>query len=148
MRFLPGTPEYLKDLKKQGYHLGLLINWPENEGTGNAEKLRLLKEFVASKWTDKTPFDWTLFEAVLFPPKDVYRKPHPYLFIEALRTAAPYPAVYQGEDKEEVQAARNLGMTAHCIVDEKGGNVPFLSLDELPTRIRESFIYGYPGSEK
>lgn len=148
MRYLPGAQDYIKKLKRHGYHLGLLINWPENEGRGNAEKLVLLKDFVKPKWTDKVPFDWNLFDAVLFPAKDIYRKPHQYLFIEALRTAAPGPAVYQGEDKEEIQVAKNLGLTAHCVVDSTGKNrVPLLSLEELPTRILESFIYDYPHSE-
>ena len=148
MRYLPGALEYVKGLKKRGYHLGLLINWPENEGNSNAEKLRLLKEFVEPKWVDKVPLDWNLFEAVLFPSKDIYRKPHRYLFIEALRTAAPHPVVYQGEDKEEIQVALDLGLAAHCVSDGKGGRVPLLSPEELSNRIRESFIYTYPDSGK
>jgi len=150
MRYLPGALDYVKGLKKHGYHLGLLVNWPENEGNGNAEKLRLLKDFVQPKWVDKVPLDWSLFDAVLFPPKDIYRKPHPYLFIEALRTAAPNAVVYQGEDKEEIEVARNLGLTAHCITAPpgQGGRVHLLSADELPTLIRESFMYVYPGSGK
>jgi len=146
MRYLPGAHAYLKNLKASGFHLGILLNWPENEGTGNAEKLRLLKEYVAARWTDQEPPDWDLFDAVLFPPKDEYRKPHPFLFIEALRTAAPQAALYQGEDPEENRVARSLGLAAHCISNSKGDRLPLLPPQQFSATIRDTFIYQHPGS--
>lgn len=115
MRFLPGAADYLAALSGDGYRLGLLVNWPEEEGQGDREKLELLKAFVAPRWVDSRPLDWSLFDAVLFPPKTPYEKPHPYLFEKALRLAAPCPALFQGELEEEVRAATLAGMTAHRV---------------------------------
>ena len=144
IRFLPGSLDYLKDLKRRGFHLGLLVNWPENEGKGNAEKLRLLKEFVAPRWIDSVPPDWSLFEAVLFPQKDIYRKPHPYLFIEALRIAAPHAVVYQGEDRYEVEVARNLGLVVNDVTHDKGEPAQLIPLESIKAKIRADFIYQTP----
>ena len=148
MRYLPEALDYLKHLKQRGYHLGLLINWPESEGKDNAEKLVLLKEFIQPKWVDQNAFDWSMFDAILFPPKDIYQKPHPYLFIEALRIAAPCAVVYQGEEPDEIKTAQDLGLTAHCVRGSPVVPGSLLSVDEIPTRISESFIYTYPSFNK
>jgi phosphoglycolate phosphatase-like HAD superfamily hydrolase len=134
MRYIPGARDYIKDLKNRGFHLGMLINWPEEEGGGDAEKLALCKQFVFDGWNDPAPFDWDLFDVVLFPPKNIYRKPHPYLFQKALRMAEPAAAVYQGEVPEEIAAAEKAGMAAHRVVffPEAGEKqAGFLSADEL-----------------
>lgn len=115
MRFLPGAADYLETLEKDGYRLGLLVNWPEEEGQGDQEKLELLKAFMRPRWVDSRPLDWSLFSAVLFPPRDRYEKPHPYLFEKALGLAAPCPALFQGELEEEIRAAAEAGMTAHRV---------------------------------
>lgn len=134
MRYIPGTVDYLRGLKNRGFHLAILINWPEEEGNGDAEKLALCRRFVSDGWNGPAPFDWELFDAVFFPPKNVYRKPHPYLFRKALKTASPAAAVYQGENPAEIEAAEKAGMTAHRVVffpgpwEEPAG---YLSADEI-----------------
>ncbi len=138
MRYLPGTKDYIKSLKSRGFRLGILINWPEEEGNSDAEKLALCKRFVLENWNNSAPFDWDLFDAVFFPPKNIYRKPHPYLFQKALKTAEPAAAVYQGENPGEIEAAKKAGMAAHRVVFfPEAGEKPagYLSADELLTLI-------------
>ncbi|MCX5786201.1 MAG: hypothetical protein NTX59_10990 [Elusimicrobia bacterium] len=134
MKYIPGARKYLKDLKSRGFHLGMLINWPEEEGNSNAEKLELVKQFLFNGWNDPAPFDWDMFEAVLFPPKNELRKPNPYLFLQALKTAGPDGAVYQGENPAEIAAAQKAGLPAHRVIFFPGpGEKPttFLSADEI-----------------
>ena len=134
MKYIPGARKYLKDLKSRGFHLGMLINWPEEEGNSNAAKLELVKQFLFNGWNDPDPFDWDIFEAVLFPPKNELRKPNPYLFLQALKTAAPDAAIYQGENSAEIAAAQKAGLPAHRVIFFPApGEKPatFLSADEI-----------------
>jgi len=134
MKWIPGAREYIKDLKARGFHLGMLINWPGDEGNGNAEKLQLVKKFLYDGWNDPAPFDWDSFEVVLFPPKDEYRKPNPYLFKQAVKMAGYDGAVYQGEDAVEMAAAKKAGLPSHRVIffPEHGErSAGFLSPDEI-----------------
>lgn len=111
-RYFDGVAENLRALKREGYRLGLLVNWPEDEGADDVEKLKLLKEFTAQTWVDRRPMDWGVFDAVFFPPRDVWRKPHPYLFEKAAKHAGSAPVLFQGEDPREIRAARDAGLCA------------------------------------
>lgn len=111
-RYFDGVAENFRSLKRDGYRLGLLVNWPEDEGASDEEKLKLLKEFTLQTWVDREPMDWSVFDAVFFPPRDAWRKPHPYLFQKAAKHAGTAPVLYQGEDPREIKAARDAGLCA------------------------------------
>ena len=141
MKYIPGARAYLQDLKARGFRLGMLINWPAEEGSGNAEKLELVKKFLYDGWNDPAYFDWDLFDAVLFPPKNEYRKPNPYLFVQAVKLAGPDGAVYQGESSAEIAAAEKAGLPAHRVVffpapGEKP--VTYLSAEEIISRVNKN----------
>lgn len=136
MKYMPGAYEYLQTIRQANYRMGLLVNWPPDEGANDAEKLALLKKFVDPQWVDSRPFDWSIFEAVFFPDMAAHYKPHPYLFIKARELAGPQPGVYQGEEAAEVNAALEQGFIAHLVEfppDSPDGH--FLSIEEVLRRI-------------
>jgi FMN phosphatase YigB (HAD superfamily) len=136
-RYLPEVAETLRVLKKRGYPLGLLVNWPENEGANDQEKIELLKAFTAETWIDSEPMDWSVFDSVFFPTKDELRKPEPYLFQRAARHAAPASVLFQGEDAAEIEAARRLGLCARQVDPRKGRfQILLLRADQLDAWVR------------
>ncbi len=116
--YIPGALEYLNELKHKGYKLGLIINIPEEWGQTYSKKIKALKDFIQASWTDPQPMTWELFNAGIFvPSKDIYRKPHPYLFKKVVRRAARRgcKVIYQGEIKEELEIAKQAGMVTHQV---------------------------------
>jgi len=124
--YMPGALEYLRGLRKKGYHLGLIINVPEDwgkeEGGTQMAKLKATQEFIAKTWTEPKPFAWELFDlGPAFPPTDAQRKPAPFLFEQAVSRArgAGCDAVYQGTLADEIPAARAAGMVGIRLGQEK-----------------------------
>ena len=130
--YKPGSFEYLKELQRRNYPLGLIVNVPDEWGATREAKLATLLEFVRKRWTDLRPFELSMFSRnlVLVPPRDGQRKPDPFLFLEAAGIAAKAgcPAVYQGEDPLEVQVASRNGLRGFQV-----GNPaePFLAIDRI-----------------
>lgn len=150
VKYFPGAHEYLTSLKSRGYHVGLITNVPETWGPNRHTKVRVLKKEVAQMW-DKTKtveqMVWEDFgDALIFvPPMNINRKPSPYLFKSAINEVVleegdtKCPIVYQGEDPNEIQVAKSLGMVAHLVTYHKNsasdpdpGIPQFLELDQLP----------------
>lgn len=129
--YMPGALSYLKSLKAAGYKLGLLVNVPDEWGNSLEVKIAKIKSFVAERWTDHEPMDWSLFDAGIFvPPKDEFRKPAPFLFKQAVKLATDQGvhAIFQGEDVKEVQTAKDAGMFAYQVQD---GPDFFLKIDSI-----------------
>jgi phosphoglycolate phosphatase-like HAD superfamily hydrolase len=131
LRFMPGAREYLRDARRRGYRIGLIVNIPDEWGRGARDKVAALKRFVAENWADARPFDWTQFAFVLVPLKDEERKPAPALFERARARIRGCEALYQGEDPAEIEAARKAGLHAHLVGQE--GEPFFLPLDGMKT---------------
>ncbi len=114
-RYTPGAEAYVRRLRALGFRLGLITNVPETWGRSPQEKVRALKAFVATHWRERRPFPWNEFGRIVVPPKDAYRKPHPYMFLDALRTPAPEPCkpIYIGEDEAEILTARRAGFVGY-----------------------------------
>ena len=108
--YVPGALDFLKALRLAGYKTAALTNIPEAWGATCGAKFDMLKEFLGSRLHEPVPFDWTLFDAVLLPPFDRYRKPHKYMFLNGLANACPGKALYIGENAPEIGIARALGL--------------------------------------
>lgn len=111
IHYYPNTVKYLKNLKEQGYRIGVISNIPEKFGKTYDEKLATLKGYINKKWDDKVPFDWTVFDEIILPLNDGERKPAPILFKRAIARAGRCPIVFMGENNKEIEAAKNLGLS-------------------------------------
>ncbi len=134
MTHTPGAHAYLHELARRGYRLGLLINWPVDEGRTQQEKASLMRAMIDQDWAiDEPPFDWSIFEpeAVIFPMTIEERKPNPALFMRALMLNEPRECAlfFQGEDPAEVHTAQSLGLRSYQVGRE--GMPFFLSADEM-----------------
>lgn len=112
-RFMPGAEAYLRLVHGRGFVLGLITNIPADWGRTRAEKIRALKRFVTERWREPRPFPWQVFERIFVPPTDAYRKPHPYLFLEARKLPANCRPYFMGETIEEVLVARQTGFISY-----------------------------------
>jgi FMN phosphatase YigB (HAD superfamily) len=147
MRYVPGAHEYLRELKREGYRIGLITNVPEKWGATSKEKIAALKTTIAREWT-KDPsseaMDWQDFSdaLILVPPRDDVRKPAPYLFRSALSQVfleegeTRCQAVFQGEDPKEVQVARAEGMFGYQVGSDP--NSAFLPIDQLKKHFNQN----------
>ncbi len=138
--YISGAHEYVKQLKRRGYRIGLISNVPQNWGATTEEKVKALKKMIAESWTknpNADPMDWSDFsDALLFVPNRAeYRKPAPYLFRSALSQVSLEEGetrcrvVFQGEDPKEVEAAKKEGMVGYLV--NQDGQAPFLPLEQL-----------------
>lgn len=120
LRHEAGAAEYLSALHTAGFKLGIITNVPESWGSAPAAKLSRLQEEIAATWVEDAPFRWGWFEAILTPPDDARQKPHPYLFDQARALAGDCPALYQGENDAEVEAAKRQGLETHHVGSTPG----------------------------
>ncbi|MBI3558562.1 MAG: hypothetical protein HY074_20015 [Deltaproteobacteria bacterium] len=130
--YMPGAYNYLRELKSHGYPLGMIVNIPESWGARREEKMAALKKFIADKWTDSAPMAWELFDAgILIPMKDAQRKPAAVLFEAAASIAARAgcPAIYEGEEIQEMAPAKAAGMKPYLAGSE--ANTFFLSVERI-----------------
>jgi FMN phosphatase YigB (HAD superfamily) len=117
MTYMPEARDYLHQLREDGFPLGLIVNWPADDGATQAEKQARMKSLVDAGWDAAEPaFDWSAFPPAqtLLSNTATERKPAPamYLAARAQAAAAGCPIVFQGEDAREVEAARQLGIRA------------------------------------
>lgn len=133
IRYMKGAREYIEDLKREGFKIGIISNIPENWGMDYDEKLMTLKKVIQEGWDEDRPFDWSVYDEVILPLKNVEMKPAPTLFLKAIAKAESCPSVYVGESAKEIKAAKDVGMAAK-LYDE--------SSDEayIPITKVESFI--------
>jgi FMN phosphatase YigB (HAD superfamily) len=119
--WMPGAREYVASLKELGYPMGLLVNVPDTWGATRELKVARTKAFIAELWSDEQPIVWEDFtEGLRVPPSDAQRKPDPFLFVEAVDSAAAAgcPVVFQGEVAGEVAAAELAGMVGWQVHQE------------------------------
>lgn len=124
LRYVPGAELYLQTLLRSGYPLALITNIPEAWGKTYEEKLQALKNYVLKLWREPQAFPWQIFDRILLPPTDQLRKPHPYLFQQALSYPDFCQPFYQGEDPTEVNVAASLGMGSYLIPVEPNSPRP------------------------
>lgn len=140
MKYISGAHEYVKQLKRRGYRIGMITNVPEKWGPSSKEKVRSLKKTLMESWSrdpSQDPMDWNDFaDALIFtPPRDEYRKPAPYLFKAALSQVileegeTHCKVIFQGEDPKEVAAAKQEGMVGYLVNGDPKN--PFLPIDQL-----------------
>src|SRR5207245_1507645 len=87
------------------------------------------------------PFPWTKMDAVVLPPFDRYRKPHPYPFLRGLATACPGRALYIGELDTEVQAARAQGFAGY---QKTTTDTPFPTVADVSTALDAQYTFTPP----
>jgi phosphoglycolate phosphatase-like HAD superfamily hydrolase len=142
MTYMTGARDYLAGLEKDGYALGMIVNWPEKDGATQLEKQQRMKTFIESGWAGapEPRFDWTAFppELMLLSNTTAERKPAPALYLRALALAGAVgcQAVFMGEDAKEVDAARANGMRA-WLLGTPGGD------PEAPLYAPREFLLGY-----
>jgi len=115
LSYKPGALAYVRSLRIRGYKLGLIVNIPESWGANQPEKLARLQTEIATPWREPLAFPWRSFEVVLLPPSDALRKPDPYLFEQARLRAGDCPAVFQGENSDEVLTAERVGLIPYLV---------------------------------
>jgi FMN phosphatase YigB (HAD superfamily) len=139
-RYMPGAHAYVQELHRHGVHVGLISNVPEKWGTNRTQKLKALKKIVADTWTKDSgaeSMDWADFPdpTIFIPPRDVFRKPEPYLFRSAFdkvileEGTRNCPVYYQGEDPLEVAVAEKVGMIGY--VAHRDPAAPFLPVERI-----------------
>lgn len=112
LKYMNGAREYIEELKREGFKVGIISNIPEDWGMDYDEKLLTLKKVIADGWSEERPFDWTVYDEVILPLKNTEMKPAPALFIKAIDKAESCPSMYVGESPKEIKAAQNVGMAA------------------------------------
>ena len=141
--YMPGANEYLEKLRELGYHLGLLVDVPEEWGASNEEMFTATKAYFASGWAPKDgahalDMDWSRFanDAVFFPPKNKFRKASNslYLFKKGIEAAAAFgcKAIYQATKKKEIVLAKLAGMKGYQVgVEGQSYYLPVEQIQEL-----------------
>lgn len=112
LKYINGAREYMDELKREGFKIGIISNIPENWGMDYDEKLLALKKVIQDGWTEERPFDWSIYDEVILPLKNTEMKPAPTLFLKAITLADSCPSLYIGESPKEIVAAKNVGMAA------------------------------------
>lgn len=118
IKYMSGAREYMEELKREGFKIGIISNIPENWGMDYDEKLQTLKKIIQDGWNEERPFDWTVFDEIILPLKNSEMKPAPTLFLKAMLKAESCPSMYIGESPKEIAAAKNVGMAAK-LFDER-----------------------------
>jgi phosphoglycolate phosphatase-like HAD superfamily hydrolase len=112
LKYMPGAREYMDELHREGFKIGIISNIPENWGMDYEEKLQSLKKVISEGWDEERPFDWGAYDEIILPLKNTEMKPTPTLFLKAIMKAESCPSMYIGESQKEVNAAINAGMAA------------------------------------
>ena len=112
LKYIPKAREYMEDLKREGFKIGIISNIPEDWGMDYDEKFLTLKKIIHDGWDEERPFDWTVYDEVILPLHDSEMKPSPVLFEKAIVRAQSCPSAYIGESPKEILAATKVGMAA------------------------------------
>lgn len=110
IKYLKGARDYMEQLKREGFKIGIISNIPESWGIDYEEKLLELKKVIHDSWAEERPFDWSVYNEIILPLKNSEMKPTPVLFLRAIAKADSCPSVYIGESPTEITAAQNVGM--------------------------------------
>ncbi len=115
LTFMPGAAEYLESLQSRDFQLGIISNVPESWGQTHDEKVARLKQEIRKFWRAPQPFPWHFFSLILLPPLDKYRKPDPYLFVEALARGDYCTPYFLSEEGDEIDTARKVGINVYQV---------------------------------
>ena len=135
LHYIQGAREYLETVHKSGYRIAILANVPEAWGRDDRAKLKKLKEVMKAAWKDSHEIPWEYFSGIYFNPRDLERKPKPYLFEKARLLAWPCPAIYQSEAADEVASAKNSGLRGYVI--GLPGQPTFLPVASIPSTVEQ-----------
>jgi len=138
--FVPGALSLLSDLKATGYKIALISNIPESWGAGCDQKFATLQTYLDSRMNGPQTLDWLIFDKVVLPPFDRYRKPNPFMFISALANACPNKSIFLGEDADEIKAAGDLGFATFNT--EKEGMLP--TVNQIEKLLEDEFSFPNP----
>jgi len=92
LKYMKGAREYIEELKREGFKVGIISNIPEDWGMDYDEKLQSLKKVIQDGWEEERPFDWTVYDEVILPLKNTEMKPAPILFLKAINKAESCPS--------------------------------------------------------
>jgi FMN phosphatase YigB (HAD superfamily) len=117
LHYMRGSREYMEQLKKEGFNIGIISNIPESWGNTYEEKLQSLKTYIYFGWGEATPFDWSVFDEVILPLSNAELKPAPFLYLKAISKTDSCPSVFIGENIKEVNAAKEVGMATKLYIE-------------------------------
>jgi phosphoglycolate phosphatase-like HAD superfamily hydrolase len=112
LKYMLGARDYMDELKREGFKIGIISNIPESWGMDYKEKLTTLKKIISEGWSEEKPFDWSVYDEIILPLKDNEMKPALILFQQAVLKANACPSIYVGESPKEITAAQTVGMAA------------------------------------
>lgn len=141
LKYMNGARDYIEELKREGFHVGIISNIPENWGMDYDEKLLTLKKVIQDGWEEDKPFDWAVFDEIILPLTAREMKPAPTLFIKAIAKADSCPSVYIGESPKEIVAAKAAGMAAK-LYDESSSD-SYIPVIKVKTFIAENYQAEY-----
>lgn len=141
IRYLKGAREYIDELKREGFKVGIISNIPESWGMDYDEKFLSLKKVIHDGWEDDRPFDWTVFDEVILPLTNNELKPAPTLFLKAITKAETCPSAYIGESPKEITAARDVGMAAK-LFDETEKDI-YIPITTVKTFLADNYHRDY-----
>lgn len=129
LTYMKDAREYMEELKREGFKIGIISNIPEDWGMDYDEKFLSLKKFINDGWSEERPFDWGLFDEVILPLKNSEMKPAATLFLKAINKAESCPSAYIGESPKEIEAAAGVGMAAKLFVEtDKEKYIPVMQM--------------------
>ena len=141
IKYMKGAREYINDLKREGFNIGIVSNIPENWGMDYDEKLSTLKKIIQDGWDEEQAFDWSIYDEIILPLKNTEMKPAPTLFLKAIAKAQSCPSAFIGESPKEIVAAQNVGMAAKLY--NENDEIPFIPVEEVKTFIVENYHIDY-----
>jgi FMN phosphatase YigB (HAD superfamily) len=139
-RFVPGALDFLRDARAAGYKTALITNIPETWGATCAAKFAGLQTFLGDRLLEETPLDWRLFDAVVMPPFDRYRKPERFMFLHALSLGCGQRALFVGENAGEVAVAAAIGYATFMGTEQES---PYPALTQVP-ELLTAFHFQHP----
>lgn len=141
LRYMPGAREYMDELKREGFKIGIITNIPEAWGMDYEEKLLTLKKVIQEGWDELNPFDWGIYDEIILPLKNSEMKPAPTLFLKAISKAGVCPSAYIGESPKEITAASQAGMAAK-LYNEKDADI-YIPIGRLRAFIAQNYHRDY-----
>lgn len=141
LKYMKGAREYMEDIKREGFKIGIITNIPEAWGMDYDEKFQTLKKVIQDGWVEHEPFDWSVFDEVILPLKNTEMKPTPTMFLKAISKANSCPSAYIGESPKEIAAAKEVGMAAK-LYNESDDDV-YIPVMKVKTFLEENYHLGY-----
>ncbi|MGE3611425.1 MAG: HAD hydrolase-like protein [Bacteriovoracaceae bacterium] len=141
LKYMRGAREYMEELKREGFKIGIITNIPETWGMDYDEKLETLKKVIQDGWDEERPFDWSIYDDVILPLKNTEMKPAPTLFLKAINRAEFCPSAYIGESPKEIAAAHDVGMAAK-LYNESDAEI-YIPVEKVKKFLAENYKKDY-----